>query len=196
MKNKKYFYGLLVALLLLCAGIGYAAISSTLTINGSASTASDEVLKNNLKVYFTEAKDFVDSGSIGIASDAEISTTDNKIATVEATGYYSVGQTTKVCLKISNESADFDATVSAAVTAGTGTLNGASVDFSDYFTMKQYFVSAASLDAAYALASGADTIDIASGSVAYIIVEITLKALPTNQLSAAEFTISLTATAK
>ncbi len=51
MRNKKTFVGLFVILALLCLGIGYAAISKSLTISGNVGTGSN--LDDNFKVYFT-----------------------------------------------------------------------------------------------------------------------------------------------
>ena len=54
MKNKRIFVGLLVILALLCLGIGYAAISKTLTINGGVATGETEDLYENFIVYFSK----------------------------------------------------------------------------------------------------------------------------------------------
>lgn len=53
MKNKRTFVGLFVILALLCLGIGYAAVTKTLTINGGISTGDEEALKENFVVYFS-----------------------------------------------------------------------------------------------------------------------------------------------
>ena len=52
MRNKRTFVGLFVILALLCLGIGYAAISKTLTINGGVGTGDSEDLQDNFIVYF------------------------------------------------------------------------------------------------------------------------------------------------
>lgn len=52
MKNRKTLAGLFVILALLCLGIGYAAISKTLTINGGVSTGDETALEDNFVVYF------------------------------------------------------------------------------------------------------------------------------------------------
>ena len=56
MKNKRTFVGLFVILALLCLGIGYAAISKTLTINGGVSTGEAEDLADNFIVYFSKVE--------------------------------------------------------------------------------------------------------------------------------------------
>lgn len=53
MRNKKTFVGLFVILALLCLGIGYAAVSKTLTITGSASGL---VKDDHFVVQFTETE--------------------------------------------------------------------------------------------------------------------------------------------
>ena len=194
MKNKKYFYGLLVVLLLLCAGVGFAAVTSTLTINGTASTATDAELANNLKVNFTNKKDYAAAAGEKHAATATI---DNVITgTITATGFSAVGQTAKVVFEISNLSEEFNVTVGASIVYGKGKIGTEDADFDDYFSVEQYFVSANDIDAAYLLTSGNATIDINSNAKAYIVLEVSLIQLPTSQLTNASFTVNLTATAK
>ena len=194
MKNKKYFYGLLVLVLLLCAGIGFAAVTSTLTINGTASTATDSELANNLKVNFTDKKDYAAAAGEKHAATAII---DNVITgTITATGFSAIGQTAKVVFEISNSSEEFNVTVGASIVYGKGKIGTKDANFNDYFSVKQYFVSANDIDAAYLLTSGNTTIDINSNAKAYIVFEVSLIKLPTSQLKNASFTVNLTATAK
>lgn len=194
MKNKKYFYGLLVLVLLLCAGIGFAAVTSTLTINGTASTATDSELANNLKVNFTDKKDYAAANGEKHAATAII---DNVITgTITATGFSAIGQTAKVVFEISNSSEEFNVTVGASIVYGKGKIGTKDANFEDYFSVKQYFVSANDIDAAYLLTSGNTTIDINSNAKAYIVFEVSLIKLPTSQLKNASFTVNLTATAK
>ena len=54
MKNKKYLVSLFVLVALLCLGIGYAAISKTLTINGGVATGEAKDLADNFILYFTK----------------------------------------------------------------------------------------------------------------------------------------------
>lgn len=195
MKNKKYFYGLLAVLLLLCAGVGFAFVSSTLTITGTASTASDSELAKNLNVYFSDKKDYA-KDSNGVAADAEIETSKTE-ATITTSGFSAVGQKAKVVFKINNDSKEFNVNVTAAITYGAGTLNnGSSIEFKDYFTVKQYFVDAADIDAASNLTSGSNSIDIAKSGFKFIVVEIALDHLPVSQITGAEFVINLVASAK
>ena len=194
MKNKKYFYGLLVVLLLLCAGVGFAAVTSTLTINGTASTATDSELANNLKVNFTNKKDY--AAAVG-EKHAATTTIDNVITgTITATGFSAIGQTAKVVFEISNLSEEFNVTVGASIVYEKGKIGTEDADFEDYFEVEQYFVSANDIDAAYLLTSGNATIDINSNAKAYIVLEVSLIQLPTSQLTNASFTVNLTATAK
>ena len=194
MKNKKYFYGLLVLVLLLCSGIGFAAVTSTLTINGTASTGTDSELANNLKVNFTDKKDYAAANGEKHAATAII---DNVITgTITATGFSAIGQTAKVVFEISNSSEEFNVTVGASIVYGKGKIGTKDANFNDYFSVKQYFVSANDIDAAYLLTSGNATIDINSNAKAYIVLEVSLIKLPTSQLKNASFTVNLTATAK
>ena len=61
MKNKRTFVGLFVILALLCLGIGYAAISKTLTINGGVATGETTDLYDNFIVYFSKVEVNTDS---------------------------------------------------------------------------------------------------------------------------------------
>lgn len=56
MKNKRTFVGLFVILALLCLGIGYAAITKTLTINGGVATGDADDLADNFIVYFSKVE--------------------------------------------------------------------------------------------------------------------------------------------
>ena len=61
MKNKRTFVGLLVILALLCLGIGYAAISRTLYIEGGVATGETTDLYDNFIVYFSKVEVNTDS---------------------------------------------------------------------------------------------------------------------------------------
>lgn len=55
-KNRKFYVCLLAIIAFLCLGIGYAALTGTLNINGTISTADAEDL-GDLQVYFVKAED-------------------------------------------------------------------------------------------------------------------------------------------
>lgn len=196
MKNKKYFYGLLVVLLLLCAGVGFAAVSSTLKITGTASTANDSDLAKNLNVYFSSEKDYAKDAN-GVAADATIESNTTE-ATITTSGFSAVGQKAKVVFQIKNDSSEFDVNVTAEIVYGKGKIGDGTqnVDFDQYFTVNKYFVTAANIDAAYNLTSGSDNIDIAHSEFKFIVVEVALSQLPASQITGAEFVINLVASAK
>lgn len=198
MKNKKYFYGLLVLVLLLCAGIGFAAVSQDLIINGTATSGDDKALAENLKVNFTNKKDY--EAAVGEKHAATASIVDVTTGKITATGFSAKQQTAKVVFEITNNSVEFDVNVVAKIdyltgTIGKGTLEEKTADCDDYFLVKYYFVSADDIDAAYSLTSGDAEIEIKNSKKAYIVLEVSLEHLPISQLTEAGFTVTLTATA-
>lgn len=188
MKSKKYLIGLIVGVLLLCLGVGYAAVTSQLIITGTASTADEETLKENLQVYFTEKLDF---SSGDLTATATING-DKISASVATSGFSKVGDVVTIVLKISNQSTDYD----AGITMNT---QSSSTEFNNYFKQSGFFVSSAnatSLSDAASKTTGAATIDIAAGGYAYYVYKIELKTLPVEQVTGAEHTITYTVTAK
>ena len=69
MKNRKLIYGVIVLVLVAAIGIGYAAITDTLTINGnmSAAAVTDDQLKGKFK--FTQAEKVANCTEAKFAND-------------------------------------------------------------------------------------------------------------------------------
>lgn len=126
MKNRKFLFGLIILVLVAAIGIGYAAVSKTLTIGGQVTAAA--ATANDFPVYFENAKVTTGGGTFTIAGDkinatltpSDLSSTNKTIvATID------VVNTSEYDAKIS----DFSATLTAdldgyATIAVTGIKNG------------------------------------------------------------------------
>ena len=100
MKNKKTFVGLFVILALLCLGLGYAAVSKTLTITGSASGLVND---DHFVVKFTETE----GGLLGKPISTTINGTSATFENIELTDPDDFGASSK--LKIQNFTYDLGA---------------------------------------------------------------------------------------
>lgn len=129
MKNRKFLVSLFVTLALLCLGIGYAAVSKDLNINGIGTTFGEDVkdpnkpsaedkkdttdLGQNFKVHFdsvatAEASDTAyTTCSVTVVDDLNASITANKLLTLHSS--------VKVTLTIVNDSEDLDAVIDEPV---------------------------------------------------------------------------------
>ena len=104
MKNKKLFYAAIVMVALLCLGIGYAAVSKNLTINGTAK--ADAAGSDALVVKFT--KSVVDKCTTTIS-------TDGLSATIETNSLKSVNETATATITIANTSNDLRAIITKVI---------------------------------------------------------------------------------
>jgi hypothetical protein len=118
MKNKKLFYAVIVMVALLCLGIGYAAVSKNLTINGTAK--ADAAGSDALVVKFT--KSVVDKCTATIS-------TDGLSATIETNSLKSVNETATATITIANTSND----LRAIITKVSAAFN--STDYDEYFSL-------------------------------------------------------------
>jgi hypothetical protein len=130
MKNRRIT---IVAFLLLAAltlGIGYAAVTTQLFIDGSA-TISQDVANNefNEDIYFTSVKnnktgEFVTSVSKdeGLGYSASITTSNNDRATFTVTGLSNENETLTISYKVKNES-KFDATITLNASSSVSNAN-------------------------------------------------------------------------
>ena len=118
MKNKRFFYGFIVLVALLCLGIGYAAISKNLTINGNVN--ADAAGSDALQVLFTAHNDT--NCTTTIASDGQS-------ATITTNSLKTVGETAKAVITITNNSQHLRAIITK--------LSGAFDDntYNTYFTL-------------------------------------------------------------
>ena len=187
MKNRKTVVVafLLVAVMLL--GVGYAALSDTLTITGTAQidmgAAGNEF---DAKVYFNAAK-VVDTECTRVNNttpDTASHTTDD--ATYEVHSLAVVGDKATFAFEIKSES-NVDVKVTAEATKLSGVANPSNSN-TDYFIVDYKYYE----DAALANEITGDVI-IASDSSVWVKVIVTVKA-PVTVATGATFGIELTAT--
>lgn len=129
MKNRKFLVSLFVTLALLCLGIGYAAVSKDLNINGIGTTFGEDVkdpnkpsaedkkdttdLGQNFKVHF-------DSAAKAEASDkanttCSVTVVDDLHATIKANKLLTLYSKVTVTLTIVNDSEDLYAVIDKPV---------------------------------------------------------------------------------
>lgn len=165
MKNKKLFYGFIVLVALLCLGIGYAAVSKNLTINGKVN--ADAAGADALQVEFTAHDDT--KCTTAIASDGQS-------ATITTESLKAVGDKAIAVITITNKSQD----LRAKITEDTA-VAFTDAKYDKYFTLETTNPNGVILDAK----TGTTTIT----------VTITLKELPVTAISNAAFTVILKAEA-
>lgn len=106
MKNKRTFVGLFVILALLCLGIGYAAISKTLTINGGVATGEEEDLYDNFIIYFSKV-DIDTTLAEGVTVTANVDASKKSLETTfSITNMNKVGSKVVLTYTVNNDSED------------------------------------------------------------------------------------------
>ena len=106
MKNKRTFVGLFVILALLCLGIGYAAISKTLTINGGVATGETTDLYDNFIVYFSKVEVNTNSAK-GATVTANVDATAKSLETTfKIENMNTVGSKVVLTYTVNNDSED------------------------------------------------------------------------------------------
>lgn len=103
MKNKKFLTGLFVLLMILCLGIGYAAITDKLDFTGKVTTANDAELSENFIVKFESASVIGKSADIDVA---DIDIKDGLKVEFNVVGMSAANSFVTFELVIVNESAD------------------------------------------------------------------------------------------
>lgn len=175
MKNKKKVVVafLLVAVMLL--GVGYAALTDTLTIIGNAHIDLDVANSTfDEKVYFSNA---VATSSTGTGATADVASYTADDATFTANKLATVGQISVFTFTITNDS-NVDALISVAATKLSGAVNPSNSN-TDKFTV------AYSYPDGMTIAKNGGTIDV--------VVTVTVKE-PVTSATSATFGIELTAT--
>ena len=99
MKNKKKLIGIAILIM----AIGFAAISTTLIINGSAKIGENI---DDFDIYFSEA--IVD----GTDKSSEVIGENGKVITYTTTDLKTIGQTSVLDFEVTNASKNYDANVS------------------------------------------------------------------------------------
>ena len=175
MKNKKKVVVafLLVAVMLL--GVGYAALTDTLTIIGNAHIDIDTANKTfDEKVYFSAAEA---TGTTGTGTTADTASFTADDATFTANQLATVGEKSVFTFTITNDS-NVDAAISVAATKLSGAANPSNSN-TDKFTVEYSYP---------------DGMNIAKqGGTIKVVVTVTVKE-PVTSATSATFGIELTAT--
>ena len=135
MKNKKFLIGVFVMVALLCLGVGYAAVTKTLKVTGTAQTVSTDELQNQIDAYFTSFQDTTTDtfkDRVKVTSDTNYSSKP-KTANFSVTGFQYVGDTATFTCTIYNASPwtieiDFDIINNQGFDE-----DGTDTDFTKYF---------------------------------------------------------------
>lgn len=175
MKNRKFIVVafLLVAVMLL--GVGYAALTDTLTIIGNAHIDVDTANKTfDEKVYFSDAKA---SSSTGTGTTADVVSYSSDDATYTANKLATVGEKSVFTFTITNDS-NVDATISVNTTKLSGDANPSNSN-SDKFTVEYSYPDGMTI------AKNGGSIDV--------VVTVTVRE-PVTSATSATFGIELTAT--
>ena len=104
MKNKKIFVGITLLIVVLLLGIGYAAITDSLEIKGTATT---EINQENFKVVFTGETNPA-TATDGVTATAAAN---SKSATLNVTGLSTKGDSKSATFTIENQSEELKALV-------------------------------------------------------------------------------------
>ncbi len=175
MKNKKKVVVafLLVAVLLL--GVGYAALTDTLTIIGNAHIDVDTANKTfDEKIYFSNA---VATSSTGTGTKEDVASHSDDDATFTANKLATVGQVSVFTFTITNDS-NVDALISVAATKLSGAENPSNSNEDKFSVVYSY-------PDGMTIAKQGGTIDV--------VVTVTVKE-PVTAATSATFGIELTAT--
>lgn len=175
MKNRKFALVVFMLIAALTLGIGYAALTDTLTIIGNAHIDIDKANATfDEKVYFSDAKATTSTGTGTTADTASCSTDD---ATFTANKLASVGEKSVFTFTIKNDS-NVDALISVNSTKLSGVENPSNSN-TDKFTVEYTYP---------------DGMTIAkSGGTITVVVTVTVKE-PVTSATSATFGIELTAT--
>lgn len=175
MKNRKFIVVAFLIVAVMLLGVGYAALTDTLTIIGNAHIDVDTANKTfDEKVYFSDAKA---SSSTGTGTTADVVSYSSDDATYTANRLATVGETSVFTFTIKNDS-NVDAEISVNTTKLSGDANPSNSN-SDKFTV------AYSYPDGQTIAKNGGTIDV--------VVTVTV-AEPVTSATSATFGIELTAT--
>ena len=175
MKNRKIVVVAFLLIAVLLLGVGYAALTDTLTIIGNAHIDLDTAnLKFDEKVYFS-ASEATSSTGTGTVDDVASHTADD--ATFTANKLATVGQVSVFTFTITNDS-NVDAVISVNSTKLSGVANPSNSN-EDKFTVSYSYP---------------DGMTIAKlGGTITVVVTVTVKE-PVTSATSATFGIELTAT--
>ena len=175
MKNRKFIVVAFLIVAVMLLGVGYAALTDTLTIIGNAHIDVDTANKTfDEKVYFSDAKA---SSSTGTGTTADVVSYASDDATYTANRLATVGEKSVFTFTITNDS-NVEALISVNTTKLSGDANPSNSN-SDKFTVEYSYPDGMTI------AKNGGTIDV--------VVTVTV-AEPVTSATSATFGIELTAT--
>lgn len=118
MNKRKYLVILLVLIGLLSIGIGFAAVSETLTINGTASSGDEEALSQNFKVVFNNGSVKEKNDTTGNITGSVVGITTT--ATINVSGFTVKGEYIVLAVNINNNSTDYGAKIKEIIITNNG----------------------------------------------------------------------------
>ena len=212
MKKRRTFLGLFMLLCLAFVGVGYAALTNTLTVNGTLNaTKNDE----NLNVQF------VASQAIARHADHTEDTTftvthstSDKTATVGVNGINDLGSYAEVCYVIKNNSealvgsvkldAVVDKELDIKMVAGSTDVTDDDQNADKNVFLGDHFKVEGEITTTYAGYTGTEVVtddlvategcDLAVGKVCFLVVRVTLVAPVIETVDTHTFTITFNAT--
>ena len=174
MKKRRFAIVAFLLCACICLGVGYAALTDTLTINGDITVKPHSA---DFVVKFTEVK-FTDKTTTAIQ-------TDETVANFSSTQLTAAGDTATAILEVTNESDGYKAQM-ADFGYATSTADAAT-----YFTYTIEYVEETGVDT-YSVIDDAPLLDV--GETCLVRVTVTLKTQPVEEI-AYKFTLTATATA-
>lgn len=176
MNGKKRITVIVIMVALLFIGIGYAAVSQQLNINGTAQTVDDNELAKNLNVYFN---DYVDKSTSPLSAKVTTALGSGvRTITLDTAGFAKAGDKAVVAIEVKNGSTEYKVNIGAAVQSDSR------------FNVTYDFRTTNTATSGTSTAKG-----ITVGNSTYLFVTVELKKAPVTQITDAVFTITLTATA-
>ncbi len=122
MKNRKIVVVAFMLVAVLTLGVGYAALTDTLSLTGYANVGIEGATADfDSKIYFSSAEATSSTGTSATADTASVSTTDADVASFSINKLALSGQYSIFTFTVKNES-EFDATIAVTqqATANTG----------------------------------------------------------------------------
>ena len=175
MKNRKFVVVAFMLVAVMLMGVGYAALTDTLTIIGNAHIDIDTANKTfDEKVYFSAAEA---TSTTGTGSTADVASYNSDDATFTANKLATVGQKSVFTFTITNDS-NVNAVISVGATKLSGDTNPSNSN-TDKFTVEYSYPDGMNI------AKNGGTIDV--------VVTVTVKN-PVTAATSATFGIELTAT--
>lgn len=191
MKNRKFVVVAFLLIAVLLLGVGYAAVTNVLDVQGSASVSATVAEEEfNEDIYFSGVVDTLNGNAIVANIDnaatygytANINTNNNDKAQFTVNSLRNADDTVSITYEITNDS-EYEATVSLkTITNTNGSIQNNGAD--GHFDFDYYFGTV-----------GTKSVQIPAGETATVTVVITLRSQVTEAVSAS-FVLELNATAQ